>query len=103
MAKIKISDNFTEFGMVLVDEMINASSGFDLVDALLFLQQLSVKMGEYIMRKVFVIDPLNPFYLDKWFLVTTEANAFIAKYILNFSSELHIKIFTVHDHCRRYP
>jgi hypothetical protein len=98
MAKIKISDNFTEIAMVSVDEMAKASSGFDLVDALLFLQQLSVKMGEYIMRKVFVIDPLHPFYLDKWFLVTTEANAFIAKYILKFSSELYTRIFTVHDY-----
>lgn len=98
MTEIKISDNFTGLGMVLVDEMARASSAFDIVDALLFLQRLSVKMGEYIMRKVFVIDTLNPSYQEKWFLITTEANAFIAKNLLNLSSELHTKIFTVHDH-----
>ncbi|MFA4828808.1 MAG: hypothetical protein WC594_06290 [Thermodesulfovibrionales bacterium] len=55
-------------------------------------------MDNYVQRRVFIINPLDPIYMDKWFLTTTEANAFIAKNILCFSSEISTGHFTVYDH-----
>ncbi len=97
MVQIKTSDNF-DIGTIPIEKFIHSTSGFDLVDALLFVQRVSAELKNYVHKKVFVLSPQAPNYLDKWFLITTEANAFIAKHLINFSSEISYRKYDAHRH-----
>jgi hypothetical protein len=99
VVQIKISDNF-DIGIVSIEKFIQSTSGFDLVDALLFIQRVNANLKDYVHKKVFVLSPQVPNYLDKWFLITTESNAFIAKYLINFSSEVSYKKYDAYSHSK---
>ena len=99
MVQIKTSDNF-DIGTIPIEKFIHSITGFDLVDALLFIQKVNAELKNYVHKKVFLLPPQAPNYLDKWFLITTEANAFIAKYLINFSSEINYKKYDAHCHSK---
>lgn len=94
--QFKNSDNFnvTDIGIVSIDEFKKQISGFNVTDALLFMQRLSVELESFAQKKVHLMNSA------KWFLITTEANAFIIKYIITNSSDLFLKPFTSSDHAK---
>lgn len=99
MIQIKTSDNF-DIGTIPIEKFIHSITGFDLVDALLFIQKVNADLKNYFHKKVFILSPQVPNYLDKWFLITTETNAFIAKYLINNCSEINYKKYDAHCHSK---
>jgi len=97
MVQIKTSDNF-DIGTIPIEKFIQSTSGFELVEALLFIQKVNAELKNYVHKKVFILSPQVPNYLDKWFLITTEANAFVTKYLINFSSEINYRKYDAHRH-----
>ena len=81
--KIKTSDNF-DIGIIPIEKFTRSMYVYDLVNALLFIQRINADLKDSVCKKVYILSPYVPQYLDKWFLITTEANAFIAKYLINF-------------------
>jgi hypothetical protein len=97
MVQIETSDNF-DIGTIPIEKLILSTSGFNLVDALLFIQKVNTDLRNYIHKKVLILSPQVPNYSNKWFLITTEANAFISKYLINYSSEINYKKYDAHRH-----
>lgn len=89
--QIKHTDNYCNIGIVPISDIIKHTTGFNLAEALLFMQNLSICLGNHAEKKVYGKD-------KKWLLITAEANAFITKCLINNSSELSSKKYTCIDH-----
>lgn len=89
----------TDAPIYRLEDFTQATGGFDLVHALLELQGIGAAMQNFLQKKVVLRDPMFPTMdTDRYFLITRDGNALIAKYLLEHSNELSTRRFTHQDH-----